>query len=66
MSINEANSECLTIGDYTDFSKAEFTVTTTEGKSVTIFADRCGGNECIADVSIDGEVLTIIKFELIS
>jgi len=56
VSINEANSECLTIGDYTDFSKAEFTVTTSEGKSVTIFADRCGGNECIADVSVDGEV----------
>lgn len=56
ISINEANSECLTIGDYTDFAKAEFTVTTSEGKSVTIYADRCAGNECVADVSVDGEV----------
>uniref|UniRef100_A0A7S2MRL6 Gfo/Idh/MocA-like oxidoreductase N-terminal domain-containing protein n=1 Tax=Octactis speculum TaxID=3111310 RepID=A0A7S2MRL6_9STRA len=56
VTINPENSECLTINGYTDFSKAEFTMTTTEGKSVTIYADRCAGNECIAEVSVGGKV----------
>ena len=49
--VNKANSECLTLGGKTDFVKVEFTMTTTEGTSVTIFADRCGGAEAMAIVS---------------
>jgi predicted dehydrogenase len=60
VSVNKANSECLTLGGRTDFVKVEFTVTTTAGTSVTIFADRCGGAEAMAIVSdADGnEVFT--------
>mmetsp|Transcript_40840 Transcript_40840/g.55613 ORF Transcript_40840/g.55613 Transcript_40840/m.55613 type:complete len:383 (-) Transcript_40840:326-1474(-) len=61
ISANTDNSECLTLGGRTDFSKAEFTVKTSEGKSVTIFADRCGGNESVAEVSVGGEVLFTSK-----
>jgi len=49
--VNKENSECLTLGGFTDFVKVEFTMTTTEGTSVTIFADRCGGAEAMAIVS---------------
>jgi hypothetical protein len=51
VSVNKENSECLTLGGRTDFVKVEFTLTTTEGTSVTIFADRCGGAEAMAIVS---------------
>jgi len=36
--------------EFTDFAKIGFTITTTEGKKVTIKADRCGGNNSIAQV----------------
>ena len=49
--VNKENSECLTLGGFTDFVKVEFTMTTTEGASVTVFADRCGGAEAMAIVS---------------
>lgn len=44
-----------TIGDFTDFSKVGFKVTTSEGKSVIVKADRCGGSTSTAIVSVDGE-----------
>eukprot|EP00968_Pinguiococcus_pyrenoidosus_P006835 scaffold449_cov241-Pinguiococcus_pyrenoidosus.AAC.18 len=44
-----------TLGDFTDFSKVAFTVTTKDGKSVTVKADRCGGSNSIAIVKVDGE-----------
>lgn len=51
----DGSCECLTLGERTDFSKLDFTITTSEGKSVSIFADRCGGNGCEAIVSMDGK-----------
>ena len=50
VSVDAANSESLTLGDFTDFSKVDFTITTNAGKKVSIFADRCGGNGCEAVV----------------
>ena len=50
VSVDAANSESLTLGDFTDFSKVDFTITTNAGKKVSIFADRCGGNGCAAVV----------------
>jgi len=47
-------SNCLTIGDYTDFAKIGFTITTTAGKTVTVKADRCGGSNSLAIVEVDG------------
>lgn len=40
-------SECLTLvgpsgKEFTDFARVGFTVTTKDGKSVTVKADRCG------------------------
>jgi hypothetical protein len=29
---------------YTDFAKVAFTISTTDGRKVTVQADRCGGN----------------------
>jgi len=56
-------SRCLTLpgpsGDsFTDFAKVGFTVTTKDGKTVTVKADRCGsteGGSSIASVSIAGD-----------
>lgn len=56
-------TRCLTLKGphsgktFTDFAKAGFTVTTKQGKTVTVHADRCGhvsGNS-IAVVSVGGE-----------
>jgi len=57
-----AFSNCLTLAgpsgkDFTDFAKVGFTVTTKDGKSVTVKADRCGsteGGNSVATVSVDG------------
>jgi len=56
-------SDCLTLTgpsgkEFTDFAKVGFTVTTKDGKSVTVKADRCGsttGGGSVAIVSVDGE-----------
>ena len=56
-------SRCLTITgpsgqEFTDFAAVGFTVTTKDGKSVTVKADRCGstsGGDAQAIVSIGGE-----------
>merc|ERR1711871_746821 len=55
-------SRCLTLTgpsgkEFTDFAKVGFTVTTKDGKTVTINADRCGstdGGDSKAIVSVDG------------
>lgn len=46
-----AGSECLTLGDYTDFSRLDFTLTNDAGTSVRIKADRCSGDGCCATVT---------------
>lgn len=52
-------SSCQTLGGYTDFDAIGFTITTTEGKSVSVYADRCGdaggGGYAEAVVTVDGE-----------
>ena len=56
-------SRCLTLTgpsgkEFTDFAKVGFTVTTKDGKTVTVNADRCGCNEggnSKALVSVDGK-----------
>merc|ERR1719231_897738 len=55
-------SNCLTLAgpsgkEFTDFAKVGFTVTTKDGKSVTVKADRCGsttGGNSMAIVSVNG------------
>jgi len=41
--------------DYTDFDKVKFTITTKSGKSVSVQADRCGGDTSFAKVEVDGK-----------
>jgi predicted dehydrogenase len=41
--------------DFTDFDKIKFTIKTKTGKSVSVQADRCGGNTSFAKVEIDGK-----------
>merc|ERR1719238_1006998 len=56
-------SRCLTLTgpsgkEFTDFAKVGFTVTTKDGKTVTVNADRCGsteGGDSKAIVSVDGK-----------
>jgi hypothetical protein len=61
--INDANvTEQLTIGGYTDFSKIGFSVTTKDGVSVSVIADRCGGNISFASVK-DTSGVEVEKFE---
>lgn len=36
---------------YTDFSKLKFTITTNDGNSVSIAADRCGGDDSVGIVT---------------
>jgi len=44
-------SSCQTLGAFTDFDKIGFELTTTEGRTVSVFADRCGGSFSEAVVS---------------
>mmetsp|Transcript_15570 Transcript_15570/g.22992 ORF Transcript_15570/g.22992 Transcript_15570/m.22992 type:complete len:439 (-) Transcript_15570:257-1573(-) len=48
--------------EITDFSKIKFTVTTKSNKSVSVMADRCGGNVSYASV-LDARGQEISKFE---
>lgn len=41
--------------EWTDFDKIKFTITTTTGKSVSVQADRCGGDVSYAKVEVNGE-----------
>ena len=41
--------------EYTDFDKIKFTITTKSGKSVSVQADRCGGDVSWAQVDKDGK-----------
>jgi predicted dehydrogenase len=52
-------SSCQTLkgpsgDDFTDFDKIKFTITTKSGKSVSVQADRCGGDVSWAQVDISG------------
>mmetsp|Transcript_40663 Transcript_40663/g.91411 ORF Transcript_40663/g.91411 Transcript_40663/m.91411 type:complete len:401 (+) Transcript_40663:207-1409(+) len=63
--------------DFTDFDKIGFTVTTTEGKTVSVYADRCGdqagggyseavvsdaaGNEVFRSVTPDAELKALVS-----
>uniref|UniRef100_A0A7S1UND0 Gfo/Idh/MocA-like oxidoreductase N-terminal domain-containing protein n=1 Tax=Grammatophora oceanica TaxID=210454 RepID=A0A7S1UND0_9STRA len=53
-------SSCQTLkgpsgNDFTDFDKIKFTITTKTGKTVSVQADRCGGDTSYAKVEIDGK-----------
>lgn len=53
-------SSCQTLkgpsgDDFTDFDKIKFTITTKSGNSVSVQADRCGGDVSWAQVDIDGK-----------
>jgi len=41
--------------EFTDFDKIKFTITTKSGKSVSVQADRCGGDVSWAKVDVNGE-----------
>jgi hypothetical protein len=40
---------------WTDFDKIKFTIKTKTGKTVSVSADRCGGNVSFAKVEVDGK-----------
>lgn len=53
-------SSCQTLAgpsgkEFTDFDKIKFTITTKTGKSVSVQADRCGGDVSYAKVEVNGE-----------
>ena len=41
--------------EFTDFDKVKFTITTKNGKTVSVQADRCGGDTSYAKVEREGE-----------
>ncbi|KAI2510957.1 hypothetical protein MHU86_3429 [Fragilaria crotonensis] len=41
--------------EFTDFDKIKFTIKTKTGKSVSVQADRCGGDTSYAKVEVDGK-----------
>lgn len=47
-------SDMQTIGKYTDFAKVGWKITTKDGNSVSVYANRCGGSYSNAIVSVDG------------
>jgi hypothetical protein len=55
VTVDKANSEVLTLGGLTDFSKIAFVIETNTGARVGVNADRCGGNFSAATVeALDG------------
>lgn len=55
--LDKGFSKCEKRGRFADFSRIKFTMTNVDGKSMTIKADRCGGNTSKAVVTKDGEEL---------
>jgi len=53
---NDEFSEQLNLAGLRDFSKIEFTIKTTAGKTITVRGDRCGGTDSAAHVTVNGEV----------
>jgi len=49
--LDPEGTEMLTLGDFTDLSRVDMTLTSTAGKSVRICADRCSGDGCAAIVT---------------
>lgn len=56
-------SRKLTLGKHTDFSKASFQITTTDGTTVAVRADRCGGNVSWATVLDQRGSKELARFE---
>uniref|UniRef100_A0A7S2XX34 Gfo/Idh/MocA-like oxidoreductase N-terminal domain-containing protein n=1 Tax=Fibrocapsa japonica TaxID=94617 RepID=A0A7S2XX34_9STRA len=54
VSWDEEYTSCQKIGDYTDFDKIGFTVTTKSGKTVSVKANRCGGSYSNAICEVGG------------
>ena len=48
---------------YTDFSKLKFTITTNDGNSVSIAADRCGGDDSVGIVT-DSDGKELVRFTM--
>ena len=57
VSLNAIREECevLTLGGFTDFVSLAFTVSTRQGRRLTLKADRCGGSSAMALVHVRGE-----------
>jgi predicted dehydrogenase len=55
-------SKCEVRGGFTDFSKVRFAITTNDGNTLKVQADRCGGNNTGAIVHVDGNE----KFQILS
>ncbi|CAM9417258.1 unnamed protein product [Heterosigma akashiwo] len=48
-------TSCQTLNGFTDFDKVGFSIDTKDGKSVSVYANRCGGSNSQAIVSVDGK-----------
>ena len=46
---------------FTDFDKLKFSITTKEGKSISILADRCGGDDSVG-ISTDADGKELVRF----
>mmetsp|Transcript_19877 Transcript_19877/g.26213 ORF Transcript_19877/g.26213 Transcript_19877/m.26213 type:complete len:388 (-) Transcript_19877:229-1392(-) len=55
VTFDEDFTSCQTLGGFTDFDKVGFTIDTKCGKTVTVKANRCGGSNSKAIVTVDGK-----------
>lgn len=50
-------------GMFTDFDKLKFTITTKEGKVISILADRCGGDDSVG-IATDAEGKELVRYTM--
>ena len=60
---DEEFSSCKTLRGFTDFDKLKFTITTKEGKLISILADRCGGDDSLGIVT-DADGTELVRFSM--
>ena len=48
---------------FTDFDKLKFSITTKEGKSISILADRCGGDDSVG-IATDADGKELVRFTM--
>ena len=63
--LNADGCEMLTLGDFTDFARIDFTLVNTEGTKVRISADRCSGDGCCAIVTDTKSGAELYKAEMV-
>jgi predicted dehydrogenase len=57
-------SSLRTLGNFTDFDKLKFTIITTAGVSISVAADRCGGDDSVGIVTDAASGAELARFSM--